>query len=187
MLHTIAIRGYRSLREIVLPLARLTVITGANGTGKSSLYRALRLLADCGRGEVIGSLAREGGLQSVLWAGPEQLGGARRTGKAQGTVRTRPISLEMGFAADDFGYLVDLGIPQMAGIASAFGRDPGIKREAVFAGPVLRPAATLVRRTRDFAEVSADSGRGFDELSRSLPSYRSVLAEYAHPHALPEL
>lgn len=48
-------------------------------------YRALRLLADCGRGEVISSLAREGGLQSVLWAGPEQLGDARRTGKAQGT------------------------------------------------------------------------------------------------------
>jgi hypothetical protein len=32
MLHTVAIRGYRSLREIVLPLARLTVVTGANGT-----------------------------------------------------------------------------------------------------------------------------------------------------------
>jgi predicted ATPase len=68
MLHTVAIRGYRSLRDIALPLARLTVVTGANGTGKSSLYRALRLLADCGHGEVIGSLAREGGLDFVLWA-----------------------------------------------------------------------------------------------------------------------
>jgi predicted ATPase len=187
VLQTVAIRGYRSLREVIVPLGGLSIVTGANGAGKSSLYRALRLLADCGRGEVIGSLAREGGLQSVLWAGPEQLGGARRTGKAQGTVRTRPISLEMGFAADDFGYLVDLGIPQMAGIKSEFARDPEIKREAVFAGPVLRTGATLVRRTRNLAEVSAASGRGFDELSRSLPSYRSVLAEYANPHALPEL
>jgi predicted ATPase len=187
VLQTVAIRGYRSLREVIVPLGGLSIVTGANGAGKSSLYRALRLLADCGRGEVIGSLAREGGLQSVLWAGPEQLGGARRTGKAQGTVRTRPISLEMGFAADDFGYLVDLGIPQMAGIKSEFARDPEIKREAVFAGPVLRTGATLVRRTRNPAEVSAASGRGFDELSRSLPSYRSVLAEYANPHALPEL
>ncbi|OBH13857.1 AAA family ATPase [Mycobacterium sp. E1747] len=187
MLQTVAIRGYRSLREVILPLGRLSVVTGANGAGKSSLYRALRLLADCGRGEVIASLAREGGLQSALWAGPEELKGARRTGKAQGTVRTRPVSLELGFASDDFGYLVDLGIPQMAGIKSAFGRDPEIKREALFAGPVPRASATLVRRTRDFAEVSTESGRGFDELSRSLPSYRSVLAEYAHPHALPEL
>ncbi len=35
--------------------------------------------------------------------------------------------------------------------------------------------------------MAAQSGRGFDELTRSLPSYRSVLAEYAHPEALPEL
>jgi predicted ATPase len=187
MLHAIAVRGYRSLREIVMPMRRLTVITGANGTGKSSLYRALRLLADCGRGEVIGSLAREGGLQSVLWAGPEQLRGARRTGRVEGTTRTEPVALELGFASDDFGYLVDLGLPQMAGHGSLFGLDPEIKREVVFAGPMMRAGSTLVRRTRDHVEVVAESGRGFDELSRSLPAYRSVLAEYAHPGAHPEL
>ena len=187
MLSTVAIRGYRSLRDIVLPLGGLTVVTGANGTGKSSVYRALRLLADCGSGAVIGSLAREGGLDSVLWAGPEQTSGARRTGKTQGTSRTRPVSLELGFASDDFGYLIDLGMPQFAGPGSFFARDPEIKREAVFAGPVLRPAATLVRRTRDYAEVSAETGRGFDRLSQSLPSYRSVLAEFADPSAHPEL
>lgn len=187
MLRTVAIRGYRSLRDIVLPLAPLTVVTGANGTGKSSLYRALRLLADCGRGEVIGSLAREGGLESVLWAGPEQLGGARRTGRVEGTTRSGPVSLELGFASDDFGYLVDLGLPQMAGHNSLFARDPEIKREAVFVGPVMRTSSTLVRRTRDYAEASAESGRGFDKLSQALPPYRSVLAEYAHPGTHPEL
>lgn len=158
MLQTVAIRGYRSLREVVLPLTELTVITGANGTGKSSVYRALRLLADCGRGQVIGSLAREGGLQSVLWAGPE-----RPSEEAQGATRTRPVSLEMGFAADDFGYVVDLGLPQMAGAPahrtpSAFTLDPEIKREAVFAGPVLRPSSTLVRRIREFAETAPNPG-----------------------------
>lgn len=81
---------------------------------------------------------------------------------------------------------MDLGLPQSAG-KSVFARDPEIKREVLFAGPVLRPSTTLVRRSRGFAEASADSGSGFDELSRSLPSYHSVLAEYAHPHALPEL
>ncbi|QLL05380.1 AAA family ATPase [Mycobacterium vicinigordonae] len=187
MLQTIAVRGYRSLREVVMTLGRLSVVTGANGTGKSSVYRALRLLADCGRGEVIGSLAREGGLQSALWAGPEQLGGARRQGKTQGTVRTRPVSLGLGFAADDFGYLTDLGIPQMAGYRSEFSHDPEIKREVLFAGPVLRRSTALVQRTREFAEVISDSGRGFDELTRNLPPYRSVLTEYAHPQALPEL
>ena len=154
MLQTVAIRGYRSLREIVLPLARLTVVTGANGTGKSSLYRALRLLADCGRGEVIGSLAREGGLDSVLWAGPEQLGGARRTGRVEGTTRIGPVSLELGFASDDFGYLVDLGLPQMAGHNSLFALDPEIKREAVFVGPGrCRPAAVCSPNTPTRARI----------------------------------
>ena len=49
MLRTLAIENYRSLRRLVLPLTQLNVITGANGTGKSSLYRALRLLADGAR------------------------------------------------------------------------------------------------------------------------------------------
>jgi predicted ATPase len=187
VLHTVAVRGYRSLREVVVPLTRLTVVTGANGTGKSSVYRALRLLADCGRGEVIGSLAREGGLESVLWAGPEQTSGARRTGQSEGTTRTRPVALELGFVSNDFGYLIDLGLPQDPGHRSLFARDPEIKREAVFAGPRLRPSSALVRRGRDYAEVATESGRGFDELTRSLPPYRSVLAEYAHPGALPEL
>lgn len=187
MLHTVAFRGYRSLRDVVLPLRQLTVIAGANGTGKSSLYRALRLLADCGRGEVIGSLAREGGLQSALWAGPEQVAGARRTGRTEGTTRTRSISLEMGYAADDFGYLVDLGLPQMAGIQSAFGRDPEIKRETVFAGPAPRASSTLVRRSGPLAEARSESGWGFDQLTRGLPTYHSVLAEFAHPGELPEL
>ncbi|TPG36766.1 AAA family ATPase [Mycolicibacterium hodleri] len=181
MLHTVAIRGYRSMREVVVPLTGLTIVTGANGTGKSSVYRALKLLADCGRGEVIGSLAREGGLESVLWAGPESTGGARRTGTTQGTTRVRPVALELGFASDDFGYLIDLGLPQFAGPGSFFARDPEIKREMVFAGPRLRPSASLVRRIGEYAEVADDSGGGFTELTRALPVYRSVLAEYALP------
>ena len=183
MLQTVAIRGYRSLRELVVPLRRLTVVTGANGTGKSSLYRALRLLADCGRGEVIGSFAREGGVASALWAGPEHLGGARRTGTAEGGPRTRSVSIELGYASDDFGYLVDLGLPQAK--ETAFGRDPEVKREVIFSGPAARRATTLVRRTRGYVEVAADTGHGFDELVRDLPAHRSVLADWAG--AAPEL
>ena len=79
MLTTIAIENYRSLRDLRLPLEQLNVITGANGTGNSSLYRALRLLADCGSGRIVSSLAREGGLESALWAGPEHLAAAVRS------------------------------------------------------------------------------------------------------------
>jgi predicted ATPase len=70
---------------------------------------------------------------------------------------------------------------------SLFALDPEIKREAVFVGRVMRTSSTLVRRTRDYAEAGAESGRGFEEMTRSLPPDRSVLAEYAHPGAHPEL
>ena len=35
---------YRSLRSIRFPTGRLTVFVGANGVGKTNLYRALQLL-----------------------------------------------------------------------------------------------------------------------------------------------
>src|SRR5215470_8144682 len=90
MLTKIAIAGYRSLRDVRLALGPLNVVTGANGSGKSSLYRALRLLADIAQGRNIQSLAGEGGLQSTLWAGPQSFSRAVRRGEhpVQGTVRT---------------------------------------------------------------------------------------------------
>ena len=56
-LNTFAVSGYRSLRSLIVPLGRLNVVTGENGTGKSSLYRALRLLTDVAQGRAIASLA----------------------------------------------------------------------------------------------------------------------------------
>ena len=72
----IAIAGYRSIRSLILRLGQLNVITGANGSGKSNLYRALRMMADAADGRLTHSLAREDGLDSVLWAGPEQISSA---------------------------------------------------------------------------------------------------------------
>lgn len=63
MITTLAINNYRSILNLVLPLGKLNVITGANSTGKSNLYKALRLLAD----------TAQGGLDSTFWAGPETI------------------------------------------------------------------------------------------------------------------
>lgn len=185
MITTLAVAGYRSLREVVVPLHPLDVVTGANGSGKSSLYRALRLLADCGSGRVTGSLAREGGLPSALWAGPETLGGARRGEYAvEGTRRSGPVSLRLGYASDDgFGYLVDLGLPVPT--ETAFGLDPEIKRELVWSGPVARQGAVLVERRGPL--VRARDGRDWVELTRGLAPWESMLTELADPGRAPEL
>ncbi len=66
MLQTLAVQNYRTLRDFVIPLAPLYLITGANGSGKSNICKTLRLLAETAQGGVIGALAREGGLSSTL-------------------------------------------------------------------------------------------------------------------------
>ena len=186
MLTTLAVHGYRSLRDVVLPLAPLTVITGANGSGKSNLYRAFHLLADTANGRLIGALATAGGLSSVLWAGPEQITGAMRRGEVpiQGTgSRKQPISLQLGFTGDDFGYLIDIGLPVPA--QTLFSRDPVIKREVIWAGAQLRPAATLLERTTRGVRVAESSTRV--DLPIGLPPWASVLRELVDPVHRPEL
>jgi predicted ATPase len=189
MLTTIAIENYRSLRDLRLPLERLNVVTGANGTGKSSVYRALRLLADCAAGRVISSLAREGGIESALWSGPDQLGKSVRSGQhpVQGTVRSEPVSLQLGFASEDFSYLIDLGLPTRAEL-SAFNLDPEIKREVVWSGPVMRPATVLVKRKRALVELRGTSGSdSWERFENGLRPYESVLTEVLDPVRAPEL
>ena len=68
----VSIAGYRSLRAIRFPVGQLTVFVGANGVGKTNLYRALQLLQASAAGTLARELASEGGMQSALWAGKRQ-------------------------------------------------------------------------------------------------------------------
>lgn len=186
MLRTIAVQNYRSLHDLRVPLAQLTVVTGANGSGKSNLYRALRLLADCADRQVIASLAREGGLPSALWAGPEVISGAVRRGEhpLQGTTRAQRVSLQLGFASDDFSYLIDLGVPPSAG--SAFDLDPEIKRELVWVGEIMRPATLLVKRAGPSVLLRSPAG-AWEPVAANLLSYESMLSEVGDPREAPEI
>lgn len=187
MLTTLAVDNYRSLRRLVLPLQRLTVVTGANGTGKSSLYRALRLLADCARGGAVAALAREGGLPSTLWAGPESIGRSVRDGThpVEGVRRSGPVSLRLGFAGDDLSYAVDLGLPKKD-VATAFELDPEVKRESVWSGPVLRPATLVADRHGGVVRVRQGDGT-WRLLDHQLQSFDSMLSQVADPDGAPEL
>src|SRR5829696_7560658 len=186
MLSTLAIANYRSLRDLVVPLKRLNLVTGPNGSGKSSVYRALRLLADTAQGGVIPSLAREGGLQSTLWAGPEKLGRAVKRGeqRVEGTVRKERTNLRLGFAGDEFGYAIDLGLP--APSRSAFALDPEIKTETIWAGPIPRPAALLVERHAAVVRSRSSDGE-WDVLAYELSSFDSMMTQFADPRNAPEM
>lgn len=185
MLTTLAVAGYRSLRELTIPLGRATVVTGRNASGKSSLYRAMRLLASAASGDLIADVARSGGLGALRWAGPENPAGARRREQpTQGTRRTGPVRLLLGVASEDLGYAVDLGLPTPSE-AGRFPHDPSIKGELVFAGPVARPAAVLVERTGPRVRQRGD--HGWETLPDGIGTARSVLTELVDPRLSPEV
>ncbi|CAD6511309.1 AAA family ATPase [Paraburkholderia metrosideri] len=192
MLTTLAVAGYRSLRELIVPLGRLNVITGPNGSGKSSVYRSLRLLAETARGGVITALAREGGLPSTLWAGPERFSRAVLAGElpVQGTRRKEPVSLRLGFASDEFSYAIDLGLPapEMPSplVPSKFLLDPIIKRECIWSGPVLRPSAVLVDR-HGVALRTRDENGDWQTVPQPVASFDSMMTEFSDPRSAPEM
>ncbi len=77
MIARLSVAGYRSVRDLTLPLGPLTVLTGPNGCGKSNLYQALYLLHAAADGSLARTLAHEGGMASALWAGPRRAGPVR--------------------------------------------------------------------------------------------------------------
>jgi predicted ATPase len=192
MLHTLAVANYRSINTLVLPLGRLNLVTGANGSGKSNLYRALRLLAETAQGGVVNALAREGGLDSTFWAGPETISRRMLSGEVpvQGGPRKEARRLRLGFAGDDFSYAISLGLPESNSgesrdIPSAFALDPEIKRECIWAGASYRPASLLVDRAG--AMVRMREGRNWQVMAQHLPSFDSLYDQIGSDSACPEV
>ncbi len=174
MLRVVAVNGYRSLRNVVLPLAALTLVTGANGSGKTSLYRALRLLADAAQNSMVASLAREGGLRSTLWAGSQK-----------GVTRPEPVALKLGFAGDVYGYAIDLGRPIPS--RSAFVNDALVKRESIWHGPVYRPRSAMVERRNNLVHAMSGDDDGPVVLTEHLADTDSMLGSISDPVRAPEM
>ena len=151
-----------------MPLDRLNLVTGPNGSGKSNLYRALRLLAETAQGGVINALAREGGLDSTFWAGPESISRRMRQGEVpiESSVRQGVKRLRLGFAGEDFSYAISLGLPEPS--LSFFSLDPEVKKECIWAGHIYRPASLLVQRSGPM--VRARDGRNWDVLAQHTPN-----------------
>jgi predicted ATPase len=148
----IAAVGYRTLRSIRFPVHRLSVFVGANGVGKTNLYRALQLIQAAAAGTLSRELATEGGMESVLWAGKRQ---------AKKPVRMRlMVGLGDGVTAaasavpPDYtyevsaglihSYSVDIGVRIPTG--AAFALEPQVKEEALIFHHGRRQTKILERR-----------------------------------------
>jgi predicted ATPase len=171
VIRQVEIEGFRSVRALRMRLDAATVVVGENGTGKTSLYRALQLFQAAAAGTLARTIAEDGGMESVLWAG------ARRKG---------PVRLRIAAEMDDFGYELVLGLPVTtvggsAGERSAFDMDPEVKLERV-----LLDGAVLVERKGRSVRLRDEAGRPVTYAFELWPG-ESVLARLSDPSRFPAL
>ncbi|MEJ6581811.1 MAG: AAA family ATPase [Akkermansiaceae bacterium] len=122
MIHSLQIQGYRSLADFSLKLAPLTVVQGANGVGKSNLYKALRLFGSLAEGTFPQTMAAEGGTQSCLYAGP-----------TPGPPKRKEVSIDL--KAVDFRWQLIFGlVPSSPDDPTLFKGDPDLKKESLSRG-----------------------------------------------------
>jgi predicted ATPase len=169
--------SYRSLRSIRFPTGRLTVFVGANGVGKTNLYRMLQLLQASAAGTLARELAAEGGMQSAFWVGK------RRAGE------TARITLSAGFGevtegSPAYSYEVQIGVPPPGG-PGAFPLEPDIKEEALLFHHRGRATKLLERRRRTVMARDADGKR--TELSGELLASETALGSFNEPQRFPEI
>lgn len=171
MLHALSVRGYRSVRAIDVPLSPVTVVVGANGTGKTNLYRALYLLHAAARGELARTIADEGGMGSVTWAGERKKG---------------PVRTSVSIRFDPVEYDLELGLPAVGPEdPTAFVLDPVVKSETI-AAHVGKRRTVLFERGGGSAWGSDDEGRRVT-FPFALFESESVLSQISEPHKYPEL
>ena len=63
----VTIRGFRTLKDATWKPGSLNVVIGQNGSGKSNLLWALKLLQESARGRLRDSILAEGGFSQLLW------------------------------------------------------------------------------------------------------------------------
>lgn len=174
MIESLRIGGYRSLENVRLPLSPLTVITGANGTGKSNLYRALHLLSRAARGELARAIVEEGGMPSVLWSGPRRRA-SRQASRVQFSIT---VQTEL------FGYSLECGLPTLR--ETLFRRDPEVKTELAWLGRSSRPSMQFLER--DHASVSLRTAEGErQDYPGDMEPSETALAQVHDPRRFPDL
>lgn len=159
----VAVSGYRSLRGIRFPVGQLTVFVGANGVGKTNLYRASQLLQAAAAGSLARELASEGGMQSALWAGRRasskpvrmklQVGLGTNSESCNGQ-QSFDYAVELGVA---YSYEIEVGVRMPT--AAAFPLEPQIKAEMLIDRSGRRPQSVLERQGPRAKAIDNDGKR----------------------------
>ncbi len=131
----VSIAGYRSLRAIRFPVGQLTVFVGANGVGKTNLYRALQLLQASAAGTLARELASEGGMDSAVWAGKRKVNKPVRiklyVGLGADTDKSGTIELRLRRRSRRRAFLRHRGRVCPCHGAAALGLEPQVKEETL--------------------------------------------------------
>jgi len=179
MLRSCLIENYRSIRHLELPLSRITVLLGANGTGKTNCYRALQLAHAAARGRVAEHFAEEGGMSSALWAGDRQ------------TKDSHAMRLSLTLSADEFVFQLACGMPIPRAYDyppkdSFFRADPEVKHERIAIPREKGGPLTLCDRSGLVCKACDRDGQWIS-YSDPLDLSESVLSQIADPRQYSEL
>lgn len=179
----IHVEGYRSIRDLRLTLRQINILTGPNGSGKSNLYNSVFLLAKAASGGFAHVIADEGGMPSVLWAGP------RKTRSSDSRQRD-PVRMTLGVKLDTFCYELSCGLPKTQGPVvsgrSAFFLDPEIKEERVWIEGSRGRKTTFFERSLSGTWILDRDEQRANYSGELLPT-ESVLSQLREPHLYPEL
>jgi predicted ATPase len=178
-LTAVSIRGYRSVRRLHLLVDACAVFAGANGVGKTNLYKALGLLRSAADGTLTRAIAEEGGIESVLWAGER-----RRHAPVRLVLKGHFDALEYGAAAGlPHSYEVEIGLRTPT--EAAFGIEPLIKEERLVVRQGQRDVV-MMERKGPLVTLRDEDGRRQAHKNAVLPS-ETALATFRDGARYPEL
>jgi predicted ATPase len=178
MIKCIHVAGYRSVRELTLELQPINVLTGPNGCGKSNLYNSLVLIGRAAQGQLARAIAEEGGTPSVFWAGPEGIRYQRKK---------PPKRVVLGFAAEDFEYEMQIGLPSFNehALGTMFTLDPRVKEEYIWPSETKR-RVSMLKRDEPSAWLRNAEGN-MVTYPYKISKHESVLSQIIDPHLYPEI